>query len=475
MKKWILGFLYFYSSVLFAAKPILLFSPNGTLPQYTPPNGVAVALYTVTNNVPYTLQDLTLNYEPIGKTPLTVTQNTSLTNIPATCASPFTLAPGQSCTLALDISGLAVGGPEVCFGGPNPSRCSFPSSADQLNVTPTAGLAYITDKNYGAYNKTSVSLCLIEAVNGLLVDCQDAGISVDDSYVTDLAFATFDGTDYAYFSDLPTFPAYCEVLTNKTFDSCAILPDSDPPSVPESSCGVATFTTDDTYVYLSTCILNDLVYRCSVTASSGEISDCVKAETNTNLFKRGAALMTFHHFGTKNYVYIGNDSATTDVPGGIVQCEVSSIGKFSSCAHYTNAGQAAREIAFAQVNGDDYGYVAVPFQDGPSYPGSLMKCLVNTLGDLVSCTEMTPTVVSGAIESPRSLNLTTVNGQLYAYVVDFVSGGDPLGEGIVWKCSVNAQTGDFDTCVNSSPDSPFLSPLTINIPVDSVDLGLGSF
>jgi hypothetical protein len=115
--------------------------PQGALPTTIISSGTVTAKYTVTNNTPYSLRNIGLNYKPSGQTPIGVTQTTSGTNSPSTCDKPINLNAGASCTLVLTITGSdldgggAFGGPELCYESNTPSRCSVPAPGSQLNVT----------------------------------------------------------------------------------------------------------------------------------------------------------------------------------------------------------------------------------------------------------------------------------------------------------------------------------------------------
>jgi hypothetical protein len=90
--------------------------------------------YKITNATKDKLENVGLHSQPNGHTPVGVTQISSVPN----CTDPFTLKPGESCTLLLKITaddlvgGEAVGGPEVCT--PSPLRCSIPNPEDELNI-----------------------------------------------------------------------------------------------------------------------------------------------------------------------------------------------------------------------------------------------------------------------------------------------------------------------------------------------------
>lgn len=108
--------------------------PVGKLPTHVAPHSTINVKYKITNASKTTLENIGLHSQPNGHTPVGVTQISSVPN----CTDPFTLKPGESCTLLLKITAddlineEAVGGPEVCT--PSPLRCSIPNPEDELNI-----------------------------------------------------------------------------------------------------------------------------------------------------------------------------------------------------------------------------------------------------------------------------------------------------------------------------------------------------
>jgi len=136
-----------------AVSAIFVLTPQGTLPTQVPVDGQVTASYTVYNNTPFVSPDNGLNYtgNAPDTTPAGVTQNTSASSNPPTCADPFTLSPYGSCTLVLTISGAdlvngqAIGGPKVCNTKDNPTICVLPDLNERLNVTTfTPGVPTVT-------------------------------------------------------------------------------------------------------------------------------------------------------------------------------------------------------------------------------------------------------------------------------------------------------------------------------------------
>ncbi len=457
MKKLLLLALAMHCSLALASKPLLSIVAQGPLPTVASAAKPAMAFYTVTNNASYTLEGLGLNHVPTGKTPLTVTQETSSLNTPPTCAEPFTLTPGQSCTLALTIVGDAVGGPEVCFTGQIPSRCSLPAKGEQLNVGDFMGRAYVVNFDPSPPPKSTVTVCDMNSLTGVFYNCVDAGITLDVGY--DFAVAKFGASAYAYFSGAHTVPTRCDFSDEGVFSNCQLVPNT-PPVLPDSTFGVATDTSDQTYVYLGTSDANTLIYQCPVISSSGDLSGCDDSGANSSLFPDGAGFMTFQTFNNTKYLYIGNPDITHG-NGGIVQCKVLSDGSLSNCTNYPIP--YAYAVGFATVNGSDYAYVTQIVQPGipdPVFPGLVNKCHVSSsTGALSACAPMHPSYPSGNIIEPLDIVMKRVNGVLYAYVVD----GGQLGTQTVWQCEVDSVTGDINSCAEPGVGDVFSFPFGLSI------------
>jgi hypothetical protein len=116
------------SAFLHAGSPVWTLTPLTATSIFVPVNGTAIIQYQVTNQ---SKKSHTLKMTGITG----ISQDTS----GGRCASPFTLAYQESCTLSLTVDGSAlqgnvVGGPVLCQSG-NALQCYQPSSADALNIT----------------------------------------------------------------------------------------------------------------------------------------------------------------------------------------------------------------------------------------------------------------------------------------------------------------------------------------------------
>jgi len=157
-----------------AVSAIFVLTPQGTLPTQVPVDGQVTASYTVYNNTPFVSPDNGLNYtgNAPDTTPAGVTQNTSASSNPPTCADPFTLSPYGSCTLVLTISGAdlvngqAIGGPKVCNTKDNPTICVLPDLNERLNVTTfTPGVPTVTGVSPNAGSPSGDTSVMITGTN----------------------------------------------------------------------------------------------------------------------------------------------------------------------------------------------------------------------------------------------------------------------------------------------------------------------
>lgn len=118
--------------------PIFLVTPTIKAPSSLINGQTTSAVYQVTNNTRYTFSNIGLAQMPAGITPNT-TSVSSNTNY---CSNPFTLTPGGSCLLKIDLNSSLLNsgitnGPKVCYSQSNPVYCSQPLTPDQLNTTVT--------------------------------------------------------------------------------------------------------------------------------------------------------------------------------------------------------------------------------------------------------------------------------------------------------------------------------------------------
>ncbi len=137
MKKLILGSLCAaYSLHCFAAQSDFLVTPliAGQVTLLATQTGSAV--YQITNNTHQNFTNLGLAQMPAGVTP----DVGPVSQFAQYCTNPFSLAPGASCLLKVDLNtnqltqGISKG-PIVCYSQSNPIYCSQPYSMDQLHLS----------------------------------------------------------------------------------------------------------------------------------------------------------------------------------------------------------------------------------------------------------------------------------------------------------------------------------------------------
>jgi hypothetical protein len=225
--------------------------------------------------------------------------------------------------------------------------------------------------------------------------------------------------------------------------------------LPTNTCGVASHTSDQNYLYFSKCFVNHVPYavvKCSLDSSNGDITQCSDSGVSSGLLSDGVGYITFQYYQNILYAYIGN--FTSIAPSGhVVQCTVQTNGDFADCTTSPVPNGVAPEVAFATVHGIDYGYVTQGSQ------GDVLKCTVSaSTGALSDCAAMTPTFPGlSQFDEPWGISLATTQGTLYAYIADVASR-------VIWQCSINPSTGDFDSCTGLAQGNLFIYPNNIIIP-----------
>src|SRR5579864_5068674 len=129
MKKIILSSICsFLCSYCFAGDTsIFLITPNISAQSSLINGQTTSAVYQVTNNTNKTFSNIGLAQMPAGVTPDTG----SVSQFSNYCSNPFTLTPGSSCLLKVDLNSSLLGsglmnGPKVCYSQSQPVYCSQP-------------------------------------------------------------------------------------------------------------------------------------------------------------------------------------------------------------------------------------------------------------------------------------------------------------------------------------------------------------
>lgn len=135
----ILWVLIIISANSFASKQIFLVTPRISAESSLINGQTGSAVYQITNNTNFTLSNIGLVM------PSSVTANTTSVSANSQyCSNPFTLAPGGSCLLKVNLITTLLGtslngGPTVCYSQSNPVYCSQPLTPDQMNVPISQG------------------------------------------------------------------------------------------------------------------------------------------------------------------------------------------------------------------------------------------------------------------------------------------------------------------------------------------------
>lgn len=206
-----IGFLIFYSISIYAGRPMWTLTPQTATTLTVQSDSSATVRYTVTNQ---TTRTLGLAMKSIQG----VTQETSN---PGTCASPFSLSPYQSCTLALRLNGSALpssinGGPVICQtntdGTPNPSACYQPSSNNQLKITKldiATISASVSNLALSVKCPTSSSSCIY--YNAALTG-RPRIITITNNSSTETALNVTYSSTQALPANTTITPSYCNIL-----------------------------------------------------------------------------------------------------------------------------------------------------------------------------------------------------------------------------------------------------------------------
>lgn len=136
------------------AQPIFLVTPNIRAQSTLISGETGTAVYQVTNNTPYTLNNIGLSQMPSGAVPNT----NAVSQYSQYCTNPFTLTTGSSCLLKVQFNTSQLGsgvtsGPKVCFSQSKPVYCSQPLEPDQLNMSISQGaIPQDCNSNYANFN-----------------------------------------------------------------------------------------------------------------------------------------------------------------------------------------------------------------------------------------------------------------------------------------------------------------------------------
>ena len=260
----------------------------------------------------------TISYQVTNQTKIT----RALTMVPITgvsqtltgagvCPNPFTLGPGQACTLSLVINGSQVplsginGGPVVCKTNgpsdpsPDPLLCSQPNPQNTLAVS-------VTSKGQHAYVANqlgnSVSFCQVNPATGFLTQC-----SITATGLAGLEGIGFNPAGNFFYSAnaLSNSISICQV--NKSTGALSSCTDAGGSgfNLPNA----IAFSPDGTILYTANLGGGASVSACLINATTGALSSCVN---NTSPTFGASSDMAINSTGTLAYV-VNRSKSTTSI------------------------------------------------------------------------------------------------------------------------------------------------------------------
>ncbi len=397
------------SSQLFAAQPKFNIVPTAgsTTSILLPSNFTETVNYQVTNLTNVTR---TLTMVPISGVTQTVGGGS--------CSNPFTLAPGQTCTLALTINGSQIpssginGGPVICKtkgpsdSSPDPFLCSQPSQANTLAVS-------VTDRGQHVYIANqfgnSVSFCQVNPATGYFSQCAITATGL--SGLEGIGFSP-SGAFFYSANALSNSISVCSVNSSTGALTNCVDAGGSGFNLPNA----VAFSSDGSIFYTANLGGSPSVSTCLVNASTGLLSNCV---TNYSPTFGDSADMAVNSAGT--FAYVANRSNNTvsvcHVTAQVVDtCDASSGSLFNAPEGVTL--DPAGLHAYIANAGSNNVVVCHIRQDGT--------------GLLDSCA-----VTDGQFNGTGNIGLNSL-GSL-AYVPN-----QPSNE--IFKCQVSSSSGELSSC-----------------------------
>ena len=427
MKKFLIStFLLLSAAPLFAATPKF---------NIVPVEGAITSILLPTNfteTVNYQVTNLTSVTRTLTMMPITgVTQTTSGVGV---CPALFTLSTGQSCTLALTITGSQVpvsgikGGPVICKTksasdpSPDPSLCSQPATQNILNISvTTAGQhAYIANQI-----DNTASVCQVNPATGLLTQCAIAatglsgveGVGLDPS-----------GNFFYAANPLSSSITVCQV--NKTTGALSNCVDAGGSgfNLPDA----VAFSPDGTIFYTSNFGGLSSVSACLVNTTTGLLSSCV---TNTDPSFSAAGNMALNAAGTLAYV-VNRTSSTVSV------CNVSGQ-TVNLCNTFSDSTIDEPEGVTLSASGL-YAYIA----NAGSKNIAVCQIRQDSTGALHDCS-----ITSGQFNGTGNIGFDALSA--HAYVPNQLTND-------VGLCDVTTSTGLLSNC-RSSLGTGFVGPAGVSL------------
>lgn len=404
----IVSMLMLSSSLLYAAQPKFSIVPtSGSVTSLLlPSNFTATVSYQVTNNTKITR---TLMMMPITGVSQTVTGS-------GVCASTFTLAPSQSCTLTLVVNGSQVpatgfqGGPVVCKtngSSPDPFLCSQPTQKNILSISiTTAGQhAYVANQT-----GNSLSFCQVNPATGLLSNC-----SIAATGLTGIEGVGFNPSGTLF---------YTANLSGNTISVCSVNQSTGAIGTCSNAGGsgfsepdAVAFSPNGSIFYTSN--VGGNVTACLVNATTGLLSSCVN---NTSPTFSATSDMAINSVGT--FAYVANRGNST-----ISVCSVSQQ-TLSSCNNLSGS-------LFNQPEGITLSPSGLHAYIANAGNGTVTVCdvLQDGTGLLANCA-----VTGGQFHGTGNVAFNNVAS--YAFVPNQLTND-------VFVCQVSSVDGSLSNCVTS--------------------------
>lgn len=215
-----------------------------------------------------------------------------------------------------------------------------------------------------------------------------------------------------------------------------------------------TFATSNTtqYAYVPSPIFGGIFF-CPLNIDYGTLDTCRQGPQSESTYSQPSAVAFATTTGgtPTQYAYF-TDAATGATDGAVFQCNVNSgggnqNGQLQNCSPTGNISTlGANGIAFATFNGVSYAYLT-NFGNETVYQCSWSS----STGQLSSCVDAASFMNNAW--TLKGIAFGTINGVQYAYVSDY-DVSSPYNSGTVWQCTVNNNTGLFNTCTKTPATAP---------------------
>lgn len=293
--------------------------------------------------------------------------NTAIVGIGAgsTCSNS-NLAPNASCSYIFDTRFVT-----------SNSQTTATITATNLTTNPVVTINVSPQFAYVADSTGNMYQCSFNT-NGTFNTCNTTPATPPAGWRPNgITFGIVNGTRYGYVSDNTNLHVFqCLLGANNTFSSCSnamAAGSTEPFWVPN---GVAFATTNGTqYAYVADSI--NQIFQCTLN-SSGQFTAC------SDITPVGTAWspdnITFKTVSGTQYGYVA------DGLGNVYQCTMNSNGGFATCAQTPAVAPAwvPNAVTFATIGVAEYAYVAdnsgAMYQCGLNPDGSFNTCVITPVG-----------------------------------------------------------------------------------------------